>query len=270
MGDIMRFSNLHTHTVFSDGIGTVRENIESAISKNMLSLGISDHSFTSCDTSYCMKLSDYDKYIEEIEKLKTEYKNKIPIFLGIEKDYFSEIDKDAFDYVISSVHYIIKNDVCYPVDHSAEQQKNCINDAFDGDVFEFSKHFYNMVAEQAALVKPDIIGHFDVINKFSIMPENDEKYINIAKNALKETAKYCNVFEINTGAIARGIRNKPYPNEVLLKLLLEIGGEFVINSDCHNPKFLDCYFKESAELLKNIGYEYFLVFTGNGFDKIML
>ncbi len=57
----MRFSNLHTHTTFSDGVGTVRENIESAIAKNMLSLGFSDHSFTACDTSYCMKLEDYEK-----------------------------------------------------------------------------------------------------------------------------------------------------------------------------------------------------------------
>ena len=84
----MRFSNLHTHTTFSDGVGTVRQNIESAINKNMLSLGISDHSFTACDTSYCMKLSDYDRYFEEISSLKSEYKDKIPVYLGLEKDYY--------------------------------------------------------------------------------------------------------------------------------------------------------------------------------------
>ena len=35
----MRFSNLHTHTVFSDGAHTMRENVESAIQNNMLAAG---------------------------------------------------------------------------------------------------------------------------------------------------------------------------------------------------------------------------------------
>ena len=79
----MRFSNLHTHTTFSDGKGTVRENIESAIAKNMCSLGFSDHSFTACDTSYCMMLSDYEKYCKEVRALAADYKERLPVFLGI-------------------------------------------------------------------------------------------------------------------------------------------------------------------------------------------
>ncbi len=264
----MRFSNLHTHTVFSDGIGTFRDNIESAISKNMVSLGFSDHSFTACDTSYCMKLEDYDKYFKEIDDLKAEYKGRFPVYTGLEKDYFSNIDRSAFDYIIASVHYIIKDGVCYPIDHSEKQQTDCINDAFSGNIYDFAKCFYSMVAEQSALVKPDVIGHFDVINKFSIMPENDDKYINIAKDALKETAKYCKTFEINTGAVANGYRKNPYPNRVLLELLLEIGGEVVINSDCHNPKNLDFFFNESVQLLKDVGYKHFCMFNGTDFDKI--
>lgn len=264
----MRFSNLHTHTVFSDGIGTVRENIESAISKNMLSLGFSDHSFTACDTSYCMKLENYDKYFEEIADFKAEYKDILPVYTGLEKDYFSDIDRSAYDYIIASVHYIIKDGICYPIDHSAKQQLDCINDAFGGDYYDFAKCFFGMVAEQASIVKPDVIGHFDVINKFSQMPENDIKYINIAKDALKETSKYCKTFEINTGAVANGYRKNPYPNRELLELLLDIGGEVAINSDCHNPVKLDYYFNESVELLKNIGFDHFCVFNGKDFDKV--
>ena len=266
----MQFSNLHTHTVFSDGIGTFRENIESAISKNMLSLGFSDHSFTPCDTSYCMKLSDYDKYFSEIDSLKREYKDIFPIYTGLEKDYFSTIDRSAYDYIIASVHYIIKDGICYPIDHSGKQQTDCINDAFNGNIYDFAKCFFDMVNEQAELIKPDVIGHFDVINKFSLMPEDDIKYIDIAKDAIKETAKHCKVFEINTGAVANGYRKNPYPNRVLLELLLEIGGEVVINSDCHNPKNLDYFFTESVDLIRDIGFDHFCIFNGKDFDKISI
>ena len=103
----MRFSNLHTHTIFSDGKGSVRDNIESAILKNMSSLGFSDHSFTACDTSYCMKLEDYKNYRKVLAEMKEEYKDRLPVFTGIEKDYYSEIDASEFDYVLASIHYII-------------------------------------------------------------------------------------------------------------------------------------------------------------------
>ena len=65
----MRYSNIHTHTTFSDGTKSPKENIETAISKNMLSLGISDHSYTYCDTSYCIKKDAYDEYFKTINEL---------------------------------------------------------------------------------------------------------------------------------------------------------------------------------------------------------
>ncbi len=266
----MLYSNLHTHTTFSDGIGTIKENIESAISKNMISLGFSDHSFTACDTSYCMKLENYDKYLSDIEKAKREYAEKIKIFAGIEKDYYSDIDKDAFDYFLGSVHYVIKNNICYPVDHSKEQQMHCITDAFGGSVLDFVKCYFEMVTEQAIKWKPDVIGHFDVINKFSIMPENDEKYIEIANEAVKEILKHCKVFEVNTGAISRGYRKLPYPNKLVLELLLKNGGEVTLGSDSHNPKNLDYFFDESVELIKEVGFKHIVVFNGKGFDKILI
>ncbi len=265
----MRFSSLHNHTVFSDGVGTVKENIDSAVNKNLLSIGFSDHSFTPCDTSYCMKKKDYPEYIAEINRLKEEYKNTIPVFCGLEMDYFSEIQREKFDYIIASVHYIIKNDICYPVDHSAKQQLDCVADAFGGNIYDMAKHYFELVIDHARKNKPDIIGHFDVLAKFSLMPE-DEKYYDIAKEALKETIKYCDIFEINTGAISRGYRTVPYPDKVLLGLIHSLGGRIVINADSHNPKNIDYFFNESAQIAKDIGFKSHYVFNGKTFDEIAL
>ena len=266
----MRFSNIHTHTTYSDGKGTMRENIESAIKKNMLSLGFSDHAYTACDESYCMMLSDYEKYCKEIRALAEEYKNDIPVFVGIEKDYYSEIEKGMFDYVLASVHYIVKNGVCYPMDCSAADQIKCRDEAFGGNMLDMAKRYYELVAEQAAACKPDVIGHFDVIDKFSIMPEESDEYIRITEEALKETFKHCKRFEINTGAIARGYRKIPYPSFHLVELLKKLGGEIVINSDSHHPDNLDFAFVEAADIAKKAGFETHSVLTPNGFKKIKL
>ncbi len=194
----------------------------------------------------------------------------MPVFLGIEKDYYSETEAGMFDYVIASVHYIVKNGACYPIDHSRKQQEDCRDEVFGGNALDMAKCYYEMVAEHAAACKPDVIGHFDVLNKFSFMPEADEKYMYIAEEAMKEAFKHCKRFELNTGGISRGWRQTPYPSPYLLELLRDLGGEVVINSDSHHPDNLDFYFNESAALLRRAGFETFSVFNGKGFDKIKL
>ena len=261
----MRFSTLHTHSTYSDGKGTLRENIESAIKKGMVSIGFSDHSFTSCDTSYCMKLEDYPLYCKEVNALKVEYCGKLPVFLGLECDYYSEIDKSMFDYTIASVHYIVRDGVCYPIDHSPSQQEECIRDAFGGSVLDMAKCYFDMITEHAIKLRPTFIGHFDVINKFSLMPEADERFMDIAAEAMKEIFKVTKYFEVNTGGIARGWRKHPYPNPDLLVLLRNLGGEVLINSDSHHPDNLDFFFKESVDILKSLGYDHYSLLGENGF-----
>ena len=130
----MRYSNLHNHSDFSDGKHSLEENVLSALEKNMLSLGFSDHSFTACDPSYCMQKENYGAYLQEMRALREKYKDQIPVYTGLELDYYSQEDTSVFDYFLASVHYIIKNGVCYPIDHSAAQQRACIEEAFGGDV----------------------------------------------------------------------------------------------------------------------------------------
>lgn len=261
----MKFSSLHTHSTYSDGKGSVRENIESAIRKNLQSIGFSDHSFTACDTSYCMQLSDYAAYEREVRELSREYEDRIPVFLGLEKDYYSDCERERYDYIISSVHYIVKEGVCYPIDHTAEQQLTCIKDAFGGNILDMAKCYYSMVVEAAEKCRPDIIGHFDVINKFSLMPEDDEAYKKIVLDAMHEAAKYADFFEVNTGAIARGYRDIPYPSDYVLSALREIGGKIVITSDCHHPDNLDFAYGKAVEMIRAAGYDKTYNLTRDGF-----
>lgn len=266
----MRYSNLHNHSDFSDGKHSLEENVRSAIEKNMLSLGFSDHSFTACDTSYCMKLEQYDEYLEKIARLKQEYRTEIPLYAGLELDYYSQADRSAFDYLLASVHYIIRDGVCYPIDHSPQQQLDCIRDAFHGSVLDMAKCYYDMLTEHVEKTRPAVVGHFDVITKFSLMPEEDEKYQRIAAEALQEILKYCPYVEMNTGAISRGWRKVPYLNAQLLDVMKQNGGEVVLGSDSHHRDNLTFFFDECVEILKDNGIDHISVFNGTGFDKMAI
>ena len=86
----MIYSNLHTHSIYSDGAHTPREIVEQAISQGMSAIGISDHSYTFFDTRYCIAEEKNLQYINELRALKEEYKGKIDVLVGIELDAFSE------------------------------------------------------------------------------------------------------------------------------------------------------------------------------------
>ena len=172
----MRYSNIHNHTTFSDGKHTMEENVLSAIEKNMLSLGFSDHSFTACDTSYCMKEEDYSAYLQPICQLKEAYTDKLSIFAGMELDYYSELDASDYDYIIASVHYIVKDGICYPIDHSPEQQTDCIEHAFDGDALAMAQCYFDMLCEQFKTVFSNNTWHVKNEFKNEIAFITDEDY----------------------------------------------------------------------------------------------
>ncbi len=265
----MKFSNLHQHTVFSDGVNTAEEVILSAIEKDMESIGFSDHSYsyTKNDESCCLLLKDYKNYHSEIDRLKEKYSNKIKVFKGLEIDYFSKENKEDYDYVIASVHYLYGEGKYYSIDISLVEQLKCIKECYNGDKNKFAKNYYETLIKHVKNLKPDFVGHVDVITKFGLFDEDNAEYREIAKNAVKEIVKYCNVFEMNTGAISRKKRTIPYPERYLLEEIYKLGGEIVLSSDAHSKETIDCYFNECIEILKDIGFKYILKFNGKEFYK---
>ncbi len=264
----MRFSNLHQHTTFSDGVHTMEEVVQEAIRRDFVSIGFSDHSFTPCDTSYCMKDTAYPAYFAEIQRLRAKYAGQIDVLTGLELDYYSEVDRTPFDYWIASVHYLILNGQCYPIDHSRAQQLACIEAECGGSLLEFARRYYDNVMHNVARSTPEIVGHFDVITKFGLIDDQDPAYQRIALAALDEVMKTAKRIEMNTGAIAKGIRSTPYPAPFLLRRVLENGGEVVLSADAHRADTIDCYFRECVAQLKQIGFDHIAQRTAAGWQRV--
>lgn len=266
----MQYVNLHTHTVYSDGKNTMEENVKQAIQKGMYALGFSDHSDTPCDESYCMKLAEYPNYLRELTLLKEKYKEEISIYAGIELDYDSDPDTSAFDYCLASVHYIVRNGKTYPIDHTLAQQEQCCEEVFGGDKLAMAKCYYDQLVAHVKRCNPTFVGHFDVITKFSFMPEEDPRYQKIAANALEEIVKVCPYIEVNTGAIARKCRTAPYPARFLLEKMRSLGAKPVLGSDSHQKENLTFWFDEAVALLKDVGFTHIACFEGKGFSDIAI
>jgi histidinol-phosphatase (PHP family) len=85
---------------------------------------------------------------------------------------------------------------------------------------------------------------------------------------ISKVAKEGLLFEVNTGAIARGYRTSPYPSDNLLRVLKNEGADIILTSDCHNADYLDCEFAETKRRLLDIGFREMVVLCNHKFTKI--
>lgn len=236
-------SDFHTHTTFCDGKNTAEEMVQAAIAKGMTCLGFSMHSELRYLDGKDVVEGKSPAYRAEIARLKEKYRDQIEILCGIELelDMQKPLDLAPFDYAIGSVHYLEKNGQTVFVDYSPEIWKKAVDELYGGDPIALAEHYFENVARLSAR-KINIIGHFDLCAKFNgdgkYFDERDPRYLSAAFGAVDALLPLGIPFEINTGAIARGLRTCPYPNTEILRYIGEHGGFVVFNSDSHKAKTL--------------------------------
>ncbi len=262
-------NNFHCHTCLCDGKNTPEEMVITAIHKGFTALGFSGHAPTSFGEEFGMK--NVQEYIKCINHLKEKYKNQIQIYLGIEEDALNPIEnREAFDYIIGSNHFIKKGETVLPLDLSIEGFKECLR-LFDNDVVAFADSYYSTFCDYILKYKPDIIGHFDLITKFDEQDNyrllDNKKYNNLAEKYLKSLLKTDSIFEINLGAMARGYRISPYPAVNLLKILKRKKAKIIVSSDAHNAENLDFAFAETEGFLQKFGFKHIYTLEDNKFVK---
>ena len=228
--------DLHMHTRYSDGRDTPEEMILRAIDLGLDCVGISDHSHTEGDECG-MTPEGTLAFRAEMEQLKRRYAGKIRVLCGLERDYYSD-DALDYDYVIGSVHFLRMEDGGrVHVDWTAEKQREGVEKYFSGDWYAFAEAYYALVSRVTEVTKCDIIGHFDLLTKFS---ERDPwfdvrhpRYEAAWKRAADLLLKTGKPFEVNTGALSRGYRTDAYPDREIRKYLREHGARLILSSDAH-------------------------------------
>ncbi|MBQ2135954.1 MAG: hypothetical protein II201_03655, partial [Clostridia bacterium] len=145
---------------------------------------------------------------------------------------------------------------------------------FGGDGMAYAKCYYEHMSRLPEYGKFDIIGHFDLITKFDELDESlffaNDEYNKLAEKYIAIAAQSGCMFEVNTGAISRGVRTTPYPKDNLLRILKKQRAKIVLNSDSHHADTLDFAFDEAKLLLKDIGFEYTYILYNNEFKKDLL
>jgi len=203
-------SDLHTHTTFSHGTGTVEQNVLAAIEKGLCTIAIADHSVG--HLAYGVR--DVEGYLKEIDRVKNEYKDKIKVLSALELNILDESGKldipkgyeNSFDMLLFGYHKFAN---------------------FSG--------FFNKLrlllpkSESHAAIRKNTNAYINAIERYKIDIITHPGYgLPIDK---LEVAKKC--AEVGT----RLEINAKHPEFTIeeLKKCMEIGVKFSINSDAHSP-----------------------------------
>lgn len=263
----------HTHSTFCDGVDSPAEMAWAAYKLGFVSLGFSGHGYAAYDP-YCMSHGKERAYRAELRRVQRAFEGRLEILLGQEHEGLAPYDEFPYEYLIESVHYIAEGGRYYCVDWSREKAEKTIAQVFGGDPYAYSKRYYETCAAVYEKSPAQIAGHLDLLTKFNedgrMFDVEDTRYLHPALEALETAVRRGLVIEVNTGAIARGRRTTPYPSKAVLRRLREMNGRVMVNSDCHNKKYLTCWYREAEELLKECGFKSAVVLRKNGFEEVGL
>ena len=273
----MILQNLHTHTVFGDGAGTPERMVRRALAAGCASLGFSEHSPLPPDRDpdgWTMAAEEEAAYRAEVLRLRRHFQGRLGVFLGLEQDYDSPPPRWDYDYLIGSVHTVERDGAFLSVDNTAEELSEAIDGHFGGDGLALALAYFDRAGQVAERTGCQIAGHFDLVTKLNrdgrFFDEEDPRYIRAALEALEAVLARDVIFEINTGAVARGYRPLPYPAPFLLRAIRERGGRVCISSDCHSPAALLFAFPQAARLAMECGFRETWVLTDAGFQAVGL
>lgn len=218
------------------------------------------------------------KYCQTIRDLKSEYKGRLEIFLGLEIDFISglmgphsrQFDTLGLDYRIGSVHFVarFKDGTHWAVD-SARDFARGFDEIYKGNIRQLVEDYYRFLREMIQTECPDIVGHLDVIK---LNNGNDERYFSEKetwyRKAVRETldiiAETDVMIEVNTGGRGKGKIEAFYPSNWILEECLERRIPITLNSDAHRPETVDFAFNEAAQNLIELGYRELKVLDENG------
>lgn len=243
--------NYHTHTVrCRHAFGKDRDYINKAIKAGITELGFSDHApmlFPSDDyySTFRMFPEDSADYVNSINHLKNEYKDKIKIRLGYEIEYLPKlIDKTldflkqyGYEYLILGQHFTDNeyepySHYCGSPSEDEEAFDKYINQALDG--LKTGMFLY--------------IAHPDLFNYTG----PNEIYIEKMTYFCREIKKLGYPIEFNLLGFAQ---KRHYPDKRFWKIAAETGNDTVLGFDAHSPEAFQNrrIYNDAENYLKSLG-----------------
>ena len=270
-------SNLHQHSLFSDGKNKPEAYAAKALELGLSTIGFSEHSPLAFDNPFSLKEEKIDEYIKTIEQLKEKYIGKLAIYRALEMDFIPGISTDfsywknrcKTDYLIGSIH-LVKPDgfdeLWFTDGPDFSIYDDGIQKYFGGDIKKAVKTFYRQTNQMIETQDFDIVGHVDKIkmhNRGRFFSEDEKWYRNLIDETLELIKQKDLIVEVNTRGLYKKRSDSLFPDGYALQKVKQLGIPVLISSDAHQPDEMNNLFDYTRKRLIDFGFQE-LMFFENG------
>lgn len=251
----------HMHTRYSgDSTAEPKDMIQTAIQLGLEGICITDHMDYDYPNDPDLFLYDVAAQQEELFALSEEYRERLPILVGIElglQPQVSEKNRDLlknhkFDFVIGSSHVVHGIDPYYKEYYEGKTEREA-----------YLEYFESILENIEAFDDFDVYGHIDYVVRYG--PDKNanysyQSYADVIDEIFIQLIQKGKGIELNTAGLKYGLGH-PHPTEDALKRYRELGGEILtLGSDGHKPEHIAYDFRKVPEILKEAGFRYYTVF----------
>ncbi|HXI12143.1 MAG TPA: histidinol-phosphatase HisJ family protein [Thermoanaerobaculia bacterium] len=256
-------TDYHTHTFrCGHAVGTLRDYVESAMSRGIGEIGLTDHLYLyflapeKRDLRWAMPEDQYRGHYEEMLAVREEYRGRINVRVSVEADYVrgSEEMLDevlsgySFDYVMGSVHFMDDWLIDDPDQaHRYGQQ----------DVTSIYRRYYERLREAVELDEFDLLAHFDLPKKFGFLPDAD--LTPLIAETLDAVRDHDIAIEVSTAGLRKPV-GEIYPSLEILRAMNTREIPISLSSDAHDPTEVGAGYDQSIALVRSVGYVSLAVF----------
>ena len=268
---------------------TLREMLEAAVAAGYHTFGVSEHAPRSEARFLYAKerqlgwdvpkiTADFARYMQALPALAEAFADRLIVLRGFEAevvptdDYIRQMrgyrdqtgpdGRPIFDYFVGSVHFI--EDVSIDGEPEFWLQAAEASGGPEG----LAVRYYKTVAEMIRALRPDVVGHLDLIKKNAAVAGNgwkpDSPRIRKAADEALEAVREANaLLDLNTAGWRKGL-GEPYPTPWLVQRADAMGLRFCFGDDSHRPQDVGMGITEARDYLLQCGVTEVGVLTREG------
>ncbi len=260
--------------------GTLIERLETACDRGFSVYGCSEH-MPRLDERFLYRneremgwtvatlVDGFERYMCAAREQQTRLDGRITFLVGMETDNVPEDrwveialayrQQHQIDYIVGSAHYVAE---C-GIDGDAEEFENAM--ARCGGLTPLAVRYYRTLAEVVDSVRPDVVGHLDLIRKIGRLHGDVDTgpILQAAEDALQAVKRSGAILDINLAGYRLGFGH-PYPAPHLLARAIELGIPLCFGDDSHHPNHVGMHYEQARQYLLDHGATHITSVDRNG------
>lgn len=267
----------HSQAYCDHAFGTLRDVLDAAASSRFHTFAVTEHA-PRLGAGYLYREEValrwdvprlermFEQYAAEMDQLVPEFAGRLCVLKGFEAevvppDRYVDVmlgyrERFGFDFMVGSVHFVDEILIDGPQDLFEEAMQR------RGGLEGLAVAYYGLLAEMVERLRPEVVGHFDLIRKNAPSEEA------VATPAIRKAADAAMaavsaagaILDLNTAGYRKGL-GRPYPAPWVIDLARRHGVPFCFGDDSHGPGDVGRDVEPAREYLLSNGVAHVTILT---------